>query len=268
MAQYQKKMVLVTVKAYPQESKRYRETVCVAGICLNDKKWIRLYPLPFRFLEDAKQFKKYEVIEVEVTREGADPRPESHKIRQDTLRVIEHWDTEGNWKKRKECVLPTLSNSMCEILREEKAAGKSLGAFKLKRPTKFYWKKVDLTKPGNEEEAEQLLLFDNQKSDLEKLPYSFHYEYTCENESACPGHNQIILDWEIGGAFRRWRVDYGSEENALPKIREKWLDEMFAADKDPIVFVGNHHRFTHSFMILGVFYPKYEPQLSLFDMSR
>ena len=264
MAEWEKKKVLVTVKAYPQESKRYSETVCVAGICADDKKWIRLYPMPFRFLENAKQFHKYEIIDVEVSRQEADTRPESHKVRQDTLVVGEALDTKNNWKKRKEFVLPTLSSSMCEIQREEEQTGKSLGAFRLTRPAKFYWKEVDLSKEDEEAQVTQLVLFDNQKRELEKLPYSFHYEYSCANEPNCTGHDQIILDWEIAEAFRSWRVDYGSDQTALGKIREKWFDEMFADDKDSIVFVGNHHRFRKSFMVLGVLYPKFDPQLSLF----
>ena len=41
------KNVLVTVKAYPNLSRKYGETVCVAGIDLDSKQWIRLYPIPF-----------------------------------------------------------------------------------------------------------------------------------------------------------------------------------------------------------------------------
>lgn len=259
----EKKKVLVTVKAYPQESKRYSETVCVAGISIDDKEWIRLYPMPFRFLENAKQFHKYEIIEVEVTKQGADSRPESHKVYQDTLEVGEALDTKQNWKRRKEIVLPTLSNSMCEIQKLEEETGKSLGAFKLRRPKRFYWKEVDISSE-DEDHPIQLVLFDAQKKVLEKIPYSFHYEYNCENETGCPGHNQIILDWEIGEAFRNWREDYGSAEKALEMVKKKWLDELFADDKDSVVFVGNHHRFRKSFMVLGVFYPKHDGQLSLF----
>lgn len=266
MANWQKRNVLVTVKAYPQESKRYSETVCVAGICLEDKTWIRLYPMPFRFLEDAKKFKKYEVIEVEVTRDGADSRPESHKIRQDTLLVKEQLSTKNNWQKRKEIVIPTLSKSMCEILLQEEKNGKSLGAFRLTKPKRFYWEKVDINNE-DEEQAIQLVLFNSIKKELEKIPYQFRYEYYCQGESNCKGHDQTILDWEIGEAFRSWRMQYGSDEAALEKIKEKWLDTMFADENDPCVFVGNHHRYRKSFMILGVFYPKHDGQLNLFNLA-
>jgi len=38
------------------------------------------------------------------------------------------------------------------------------------------------------------------------------------------------------------------------KIKQRWHDEMFRADKDTYLFVGNQHRFK-TFMVLGVFWP-------------
>jgi hypothetical protein len=38
--------VLITVKAYPNPSKKYRETVCVAGIT-REEGWVRLVPHNF-----------------------------------------------------------------------------------------------------------------------------------------------------------------------------------------------------------------------------
>jgi hypothetical protein len=42
--------LLVTVKAYPQPSKRYGETVCVAGVRIDTDipSWVRLYPVAYR----------------------------------------------------------------------------------------------------------------------------------------------------------------------------------------------------------------------------
>lgn len=58
------KKVLITVKAYPNPSTKYGETVCCAGIDIDTGKWIRLYPIPFRDLDSAKQFSKYTIIEI------------------------------------------------------------------------------------------------------------------------------------------------------------------------------------------------------------
>jgi hypothetical protein len=62
----EKKRILITVKAYPNPSKTYGETVCCAGIDIDSLKWIRLYPIPFRDLDSEQQFKKYSIIEKRV----------------------------------------------------------------------------------------------------------------------------------------------------------------------------------------------------------
>jgi hypothetical protein len=47
MNTWETRRILVTVKAYPNPSSKYDETVCVAGIDVNSKEWIRLYPVPY-----------------------------------------------------------------------------------------------------------------------------------------------------------------------------------------------------------------------------
>ena len=41
--------VLITVTTYPLPSRSHDELVCTAGI-LEDGSWIRIYPVPFKFL--------------------------------------------------------------------------------------------------------------------------------------------------------------------------------------------------------------------------
>ena len=70
--------MLVTVKAYPQLSARYGETICVAGVRTDTPgpAWVRLYPVVYRDLHYDLRFAKYQRITLEVS--GAnDPRPES-----------------------------------------------------------------------------------------------------------------------------------------------------------------------------------------------
>jgi hypothetical protein len=54
-----KERILITVKTYPTISKTHGELVCTAGI-REDGSWIRLYPVPFRRMEDYKKFEKYQ----------------------------------------------------------------------------------------------------------------------------------------------------------------------------------------------------------------
>jgi hypothetical protein len=72
----EKKKILITVKTYPVSSKKYDELVCTAGIT-EDGKWIRLYPVEFRKLPYASQYKKYDLIEAKVEKRTKDFRKES-----------------------------------------------------------------------------------------------------------------------------------------------------------------------------------------------
>ena len=80
--------VLITVKTYPNLSSHYKELVCTAGV-REDGSWIRLYPIPFRFIDYEQQFKKYQWVEVEVKKRQQDKRPESYEPRCDTLQIGE-----------------------------------------------------------------------------------------------------------------------------------------------------------------------------------
>ena len=62
-----KTRVLITVKTYPTISKKYDELVCTAGFT-EDGNWIRLYPIPFRTLDYVNQYKKYDWVEVDLTK--------------------------------------------------------------------------------------------------------------------------------------------------------------------------------------------------------
>lgn len=87
------KQILVTVKAYPNPSRKYEETVCVAGIDLKSNQWMRLYPIPFRDLDNDKKFKKYSIIELKAEKAPADTRPESYKVDSGSIKILDHYDT-------------------------------------------------------------------------------------------------------------------------------------------------------------------------------
>ena len=84
--------VLITVKAAPNPSEKYGETVCVAGYNMDIEApgWIRLYPINFRELTPCESFKKYDVVEVDAVPARQDPRSESWRPRMNTLQVVDH----------------------------------------------------------------------------------------------------------------------------------------------------------------------------------
>ena len=115
---FEKKIILVTVKAYPNPSKTYGETVCCAGVDLDTLQLIRLYPIPFRDLDYDKKFKKYSIIEVACTKTPDDKRPESYKVNAETIKVLDWLDTKNNWAKRKDIILKLCIKSMCQVLKD------------------------------------------------------------------------------------------------------------------------------------------------------
>ena len=62
MTTMEKQRILVTVKTYPTLSRKYGETVCTAGI-REDGTWVRIYPVPFRRLNESEQYRKYDWTE-------------------------------------------------------------------------------------------------------------------------------------------------------------------------------------------------------------
>lgn len=97
--------VLITVKTYPTLSRKYGETVCTAGVRA-DGLWMRIYPVPFRRLEEEEQYKKFNWIETDFIRGRSDPRPETHHSA-DLAKMLPvgHMGTSDNWRERRELLL-------------------------------------------------------------------------------------------------------------------------------------------------------------------
>lgn len=100
-----KKRILITVKTYPTLSTSYGELVCTAGL-REDGTWVRIYPVPFRQLQEYQKFEKYRIIEAGISRNKRDPRPESHKVDTGSLTLTETiLSTKDAWRERRNWVL-------------------------------------------------------------------------------------------------------------------------------------------------------------------
>lgn len=248
------KRVLITVKAPPNPSRKYQETNCCAGIDLDSGELVRLYPIPFRLLDDSKKFPKYSIIKVTCKRPLRDKRVESYKVDQDSIEILDRLDTKNKWAKRKQIVLPTVSTSFCQIAEEVKLK-KSLGIFKPGN-VQFSVQKVSLPDQAKQQAPyRQYRLFDKRLKPLEQIPFLFYYKFKYFALPNCPGHTLSIHDWEITQAYRTWCYKYPSHSVLLQKIEERWMD-MCGPAKDVYFYVGNMWQRPKQFMVLGVFYPK------------
>lgn len=253
--------VLITVKAAPQPSAGHGDTVCVAGIKQDKEgpRWIRLYPIPFRHIEEESKFRKYDVVDVPVTPARSDPRAESYRPDLAQLRITGHVD--GG--KRIAWVGPLIDRtSMCEalrLIRADKLAPSLLAITPrdisgLKLSPGGDWTADERRKM--EAHAQQAPLFGPEKDTkiLEKPRFTGHFKYRCQ-DAACNGHEQGLLDWEFVALQRRHRYD--DDATAMTAIRKRFLDELCNPDRGPVFFLGNQAKREHVFSVLGVFRSRY-----------
>ncbi|MCV3213280.1 hypothetical protein OGM63_07040 [Plectonema radiosum NIES-515] len=263
----QTRKVLIATKTYPSISTRYRETVCTAGILLSDdekpQQWIRIYPIPFRYMDYDKRYPRWSIIRAEISKDEKDSRLESFRANHSTIEIIRKIDTSNNWQERKSLLLPLKFDSIKQIKEENK----SLGIIKPQSIKKYYCKPTEREwQPKQQAVLDQLDLFE-ESIDLEKIPYQFGYEFTDE---AGEKHKYSISDWEIMQLYRNCRDNsqasnlVAKEQESLEKVKQKL--EGFITDKDLHFIVGNLKNHRNSFMIIGLFYPQIVQleQLSLF----
>ena len=252
--QWTNKKLLITARTYPTPSKKSIEVSCTAGI-QDDGTWIRLFPVPYRFLNPDKRFRKYQYIEASVAKSQADTRPESYKINIDSIKILsEPIPTKNKWEKRKDILFPHKSPSLC-FLQEERDRNKkpTLGFFKpgaitgLKiEPISHEWSDHELAS------LRQYPLFGNVPGiELEKLPYVFSYEFKCDKPN-CPTHKLSCTDWEIGASYLSWRGKYGEDWEA--KFRNRYETDMILRN-DTHFLVGTVSTHPNAWIIIGLFYP-------------
>jgi hypothetical protein len=250
------KQILITVKADPNPSKEYGETVCCAGIDLSNYQFIRLYPIPFRYLEDERQFKKYAIIEADCFRSNDDKRPESFMVNCASIKILEFLETaKEGWKKRKDIFLRAPIKSMCQVIIEAENSGLSLGIIKPENVSFDYTRRRLPDPKIREAYYNQLNLLKKHINAIEAVPFQFYYIFRCTGVEQCPGHDLPIVDWEINQAYRNWRKKYATEKELLEKIAQRWLEISDPGKKDVYFYVGNRKLNKKTFMVLGVFWP-------------
>ena len=268
--------ILVTVKTYPTLSRTYGETVCTAGI-REDGTWVRIYPVPFRRLNESEQYRKYDWIECRLVRRTADPRPESFSpADQNELTPVGHIDTSDKWRERRRLLLQTAQvyDRLDRLIEGAKSNTLSLAVFKPTKVTDFIWENED--RNWNQEKLHQMRALHSQLALFEdnswrqtfqlipKLPYSFSYRF---EDSTGKRSELQVLDWEAGALY--WnclKSTEGDEDAALAKVRNKYFDTFIETDLH--FFLGTTQQFhqvaPNPWVIIGVFPIPDDPQQRLF----
>lgn len=216
--------VRILVKAYPQPSQKYGETVCVAAVSEDGSKMYRLYPIRYRRLPESAQFDRYDLVEIRTEKPRKDPRPESLHVIEDSIKVIESGKVISDQSKLRlwrSHVAPSLK----ALQEENQTKRRSLGII---RPdpgsVKFFCRKRAEASEQDREISDlvrkQQSLFEEPISPLHDSGYVFGYRF----KSGGFPHEYIIHDWEVQAAYFKFQRLYGDE--ALVKLKKKYGEEL------------------------------------------
>lgn len=262
---WKEKDILITVKAYPEYSTKYIETVCTCGIVRDTGQMIRLYPIQFRYLEGKNKFSKYQWIKAKIRKSKKDARPESYNIKDDSIILGSIIGTNKvGWIERAKWLLneKNIYNSIEDLLDARKDNDISLGIVKPASITGFKVNKKSVTEMKGAEIRKRSIMNQRsmliQKQDLELLPFTFILEFKCENK-ACKGHKCSILDWEIAELYRKSK----NKDNWKEILKNKILNEICGKERETYLLLGNMAQHQHIFCILGFFWPPKQRQLML-----
>ena len=270
----EKAKVLIAVKTYPTISEKYYELACTAGF-REDGSWIRLYPIPFRLLDEGQQYKKYQWVEVDIVRNKGDQRPESYRVSTSDIKLLEKVGTDRQWADRRRIVLGNkkVHSSLKEIIG---LAHDNIASLVVFRPADIMEFVAEVTEPewphdkitGILNRMKQGNLFEDQNFEdfriMPKLPFKFSYRF---KDEAGVESKLIIEDWEVGQLYWNCGKQYGRDE-AVKKVRQKYMDD-FVKTKDLYLFLGTTYEWhvrkaKNPFVIIGTFHPPHITQESLF----
>jgi hypothetical protein len=228
------------VKALPQPSRLYGETVCCAGITAEGS-WKRLYPIRFRHLQGEQSFSRWDWVDFRYRRPARDSRSESCHVYEDSLVV-------GKPLPEKERI--TLLNRILVGSAIEAAARGSSLALIRPRNTRFIIKskaesEIDEEREAYKVAAKQDDFFDQKLAELEPSPYEFRFAF----EDNSGKHNYQNGDWEAHAMFFRER-HRTSEKQALD-----WMLNVFNEEyprRGMVFAIGNMARRPQTWQLLGV----------------
>lgn len=262
MAITQREKILVLAKTYPSPSAKHIETSCVAGI--NEQGQMRrLYPIPFRLIDDSQQFKKWQWIDVRIEKSAKDHRPESHKVYIDTLACGNSLPTTHAWAERRPWLdkIPTFDSfAALEAAHIEQKISLALLRpdniidLELSKARKPDWTEEEKNKLISAQRQDDLFTETqaaDQVRELRKIPHDFHYRYACKEPDGEQERRHKIVDWEAGQLF--WNCHRRHGPQWAEPFRSKLLDDL--GGKDLMFLMGNQHRFQDQWLIISLIYP-------------
>jgi hypothetical protein len=214
----------------------------------------RLFPVPYRFLSDDSQFKKWEWISASVATTDSDRRPESRRVDVDSIQLLgERIGTDKGWQERREIIAPQVVEDFYDLEERRKRTGQTIGFIRPKSIVELIItqaKESDWTDEDRAKLAQDGLFDSKEMRDriiLRKLPFDFYYKYISGEDV----YKHKLVDWEVGALY--WNCVYRYGEKWEEFFRQK-LEAEFAT-KDLFFLMGTIHRFPDKWLIVGLIYP-------------
>lgn len=238
----------ILVKAYPQPSQKYEETVCVAAVSEDGREMLRLYPIRYRHLPKDRQFDRFDLIEMDAERPRDDHRPESRHVAEDSIRIVglgkDLSDTTKVtlWK-------PFIAPSLKALHEENKANGRSFGIVKPDPGSlKFFIEKEADTNADdraiNQAAFQQVSLFEAPLTKLPSTEYAFGYRFTSDGHA----HRHYVHDWEVQAAYLAYRRRYG--DKALEMLQQEYGERI--PTRNPHFIMGTMKAHPQTFIVIGI----------------
>jgi hypothetical protein len=231
--------VAIIVKAVPQPSQRYGETVCCAGITRQGE-WRRLYPIRFRRLKD-KSFARWQWIRCRTARRSSDSRTETRRVSEDTIVPLRSIKA----SERPSFIQPLIRGSVAAAAHD----GLSLT---LIRPLEshFSWVRrkqdeIDVERTAYKLAARQQDLFDAGIAAIEPCPFNFRLKFRDESG----WHDHHCEDWETEAAF--WNISrWHGEAEALDHLDRAYNEDRPA--RGLVLALGNMAARPQTWLLLGI----------------
>ena len=239
--------VRILVKAFPQPSKAHEETVCCAGITEDGTELLRLFPIRFRRLPKEHQFDRFDLVQMTATKAG-DPRPESYRVDEASIRLIERSTLTDGAKVR--IWQPFIATSLKQLHEDNRTTNRSLGIIRpdpgsikfLVRPAKDA-NAEDRDLAEQVHQMQQSSLLEDALTPLEKPEFAFIYRYNSAGK-----HEHIIHDWEVQEAYRQYKRRYGTD--ALDHLTRMYGETMPARNLHFIM--GTMAAHPRTFIVIGL----------------
>lgn len=243
---------VILVKALPHRSSNYYETVCCAGVG-HDYTWRRLYPVPFRVLEDEQKFGRWNWVSYRFTSPAHDGRKESQKVDPDSISVGQKLKTTERSK--------LVSSLTRETVQQASALQETLTLIKPAEVT-FSWTRkspadLEAERRKHKDLVSQLSLLQRAATPYEPCPFEFTFKW---KSVAGTEHRHTCDDWETSTAFFRRREKEG-EVGALLSLRQTYEADYLA--KGMRFALGTHSRRDAQWLLVGVLRANDDNQQSL-----